>query len=176
MFVLVKIFFLFLLWECYVNAINNMNIFKKVAGILNNNNHPNDKVEREINLRKHLAYEKEMRPVFNEYMKSLDYIKHNWTYVYKSKDYNSKLANHIEKECWNAIKKYEDLQAIDKKHNKECLKGSKAFTQLAILYERRNDFESAINVCNKAISFGMDESKRITRLSNKLNNSGRRSL
>lgn len=151
----------------YAIIINNMNIFKKIADTTCNN-YSDEKAEREINLKQHLAYEKEMRPVFNKYMKSLDFIKNNWTYIYKNKDYNGKLAKRIEKECWNAIKKFEDLQIIDKKYNKECLKGSKAFTQLAILYERRNDFESAIKVCNKAISLGVDESQRITRLLNKL--------
>lgn len=120
--------------------------------------------QRERDFKKRESYEKEMRPVFNQYSTCLDYINHNWSKLYHSKNYNSKLAKNIEKKCWEAIYYYEDLQIIDMKHGEEGLHGSKAFMKLALIYERRGDFESGIEICKKAISLNVDESGRMKSL------------
>lgn len=120
--------------------------------------------QRERDFKKRESYEKEMRPVFNQYSTCLDYINHNWSKLYHSKNYNSKLSKNIEKKCWEAINYYEDLQIIDMKHGEEGLRGSKAFMKLALLYERRGDFESGIEVCKKAIYLNVDESGRMKSL------------
>lgn len=113
---------------------------------------------------KHFAYEKELRPVFNKYNKLLDLIQHQWPDLYKSKDYNSKLAAKIEKECDEAVSYFKEIQKIDSKYNQPVMNGSPIFTKLALLYERRGDYEKSIKVCKMAIEIGMDESKRMEKL------------
>lgn len=113
---------------------------------------------------KHLAYEKELRPVFNKYNKLLELIKHQWSDLYKSKDYNSKLATIIEKECSEAILYFKEIRKIDSKYNQPVMNGSPIFTKLVLLYERRGDYEKSIRVCKMAIEVGMNESKRMEKL------------
>ena len=111
-----------------------------------------------------MEYEKEFRPVFNKYSKLLELIKHQWPDLYKSKDYNSKLASKIEKECYEALSYYEQVQNIDRSHNQHTMNGSPVYTKLALLYERRGDYESGIEVCKMAIKVGMSEHGRMEKL------------
>lgn len=111
-----------------------------------------------------MEYEKEFRPVFNKYYELLELVKHQWSDLYKSKDYNSKLASKIEKECYEAISYYEQIQNIDRSHNQPTMNGSPVYTKLALLYERRSDYESGIEVCKMAIKVGMGEHRRMEKL------------
>lgn len=119
---------------------------------------PKDRAE------KHMKYETELRPVFNKYSELLEFIKHQWSDLYKSKDYNSKLAAKIEQECYKAITYYEQIRNIDKRHNQPMMNGSPAFTKLALLYERRGDYEKGIEVCKMATKAGMYEIGRMKKL------------
>lgn len=119
---------------------------------------PKDEVD------KRMEYERELRPVFNKYSDLLALIKRQWSDLYKSKDYNSKLASKIEKECYEAISYYEQVQNIDRRHNQPVMNGSPAYTKLALLYERRGDYENGIKVCKIAIKAGMDERNRMKSL------------
>ena len=111
-----------------------------------------------------MEYEKEFRPVFNKYSKLLELIKHQWPDLYKSKDYNSKLALKIEKECYEAISYFEQIQNIDKCHNQPVMNSSPMYTKLALLYERRGDYEKGIEACKMAIKVGMGEHGRMEKL------------
>lgn len=121
-------------------------------------NFPKDEVD------KHLEYEKELRPVFNKYSELLELIKRQWSDLYKSKDYNSKLALKIEKECYEAISYFEQVQNVDRRHNQPTMNESPVYTKLAILYERRGDYEKGIDVCKMAIRIGMSEDGRMEKL------------
>lgn len=112
----------------------------------------------------HMEYERELRPVFNKYSDLLALIKRQWSDLYKSKDYNSKLASKIEKECYEAISYYEQVQNIDRRHNQPTMNGSPVYTKLALLYERRGDYEKGIDVCKMAIRIGMSEHGRMEKL------------
>ena len=116
----------------------------------------------EIN--KHMEYEKELRPIFNKYSELLGLIKRQWSDLYKSKDYNSKFALKIEKECYEAISYFEQVQNIDRRHKQPTMNGSPVYTKLAILYERRGDYEKGIDVCKMAIRIGMCEHGRMKKL------------
>lgn len=119
---------------------------------------PKDEVD------KHIEYERELRPVFNKYSDLLALIKRQWSDLYKSKDYNSKLASKIEKECYEAISYYEQVQNIDRRHNQPTMNGSPVYTKLALLYERRGDYEKGIEICKMAIKVGMGEDGRMEKL------------
>lgn len=119
---------------------------------------PKDEVD------KHMEYERELRPVFNKYSDLLALIKRQWSDLYKSKDYNSKLASKIEKECYEAISYYEQVQNIDRRHNQPTMNGSPVYTKLALLYERRGDYEKGIEICKMAIKVGMGEDGRMEKL------------
>lgn len=119
---------------------------------------PKDEVD------KHMEYEKELRPVLNKYCELLKLVKHQWSDLYKSKDYNSKLASKIEKECYEAISYFEQVQNIDKRHNQPTMNGSPVYSKLAILYERRGDYEKGIEVCKMATKVGMSEYDRMEKL------------
>lgn len=147
-------------YDNWINYLNNGGTTEQWNRLIKENNWKfvDDEVE------KHFAYEREFRPVFNEYHKLLELIKHQWSDLYKSKNYDGKLATRIEKECREAISYYEMIKHIDLKHGQAPLNGSPAFTKLALLYERREDYEKAILVCKQAISQGMDERSRLTRM------------
>lgn len=119
---------------------------------------PKDEVD------KHMDYERELRPVFKKYSETVELIKHQWSDLYKSKNYNSKLASKIEKECYEAISYFEQVRNIDKRHNQPTMNGSPVYTKLAILYERRGDYEKGIEVCKMAIKVGMGEYGRMEKL------------
>lgn len=119
---------------------------------------PKDEVD------KHMEYEWELRPIFNKYSETLELIKNQWSNLYKSKDYNGKLASKIEKECYEAISYFEQVQDIDRRHNQPTMNGSPVYTKLALLYERRGDYEKGIEVCKMAIKVGMGEYGRMEKL------------
>lgn len=113
---------------------------------------------------KYMDYEKEMRPLFNKYLALLEQIEKQWSELYNSKNYKSKLSSTIEKECYEAMSYYEKVRNIDIKHEKEPLKGSKVITRLAMLYERQGNYEKSIEICKRACSLGMDERSRMLRM------------
>ena len=91
-------------------------------------------------------------------------IKSDWSRLIHIKDYKSTLANKIEKDCLAAIVLYEKIQKIDKKYDEDPMTGSPVFSKLALLYERRNEYENAISVCKKAYEFKIDETNRMLKL------------
>lgn len=113
---------------------------------------------------KFTEYDMELRPIFNKYLKLLNLIEQQWSDLYKSKDYNGRLASEVEKKCYKAISYYEQIQSIDLKHNQSTMNGSPIYTKLALLYERRRDYEKGIKVCKAAIKIGMNESGRMEKL------------
>lgn len=113
---------------------------------------------------KFMEYDTELRPVANKYLELSERIKRQWSDLYKSKNYNSKLASNIEKECYGAISYFEQMQIIDQKHNQQTMNGSPVYTKLALLYERRGDYEKGIEVCKMAIKVGMSEYGRMEKL------------
>ena len=112
----------------------------------------------------YLKCEKEIRPIFDKYSKLLEKIDKQWSILYNSKDYTSDLALKIEKECYEAIDYYKEMQKIDLKYNQAPLTGSKVFTKLPLLYERQGKFEESIKACKIACSLGVNESGRTARM------------
>lgn len=113
---------------------------------------------------KFARYQAELRPVADRYIELITQIKSDWSRLIHIKDYKSTLANKIEKDCLAAIVLYEKIQKIDKKYDEDPTTGSPVFSKLALLYERRNEYENAISVCKKAYEFKIDETNRMLKL------------
>lgn len=124
--------------------------------------------ESEKELEPFLKYQKELHKVFDKYLALMEIIEKEWSILYNSKDYSSKLAYKIEKECYEAINYYKKVREVDLKYGETPMSGSKAFTKLALLYERQGEFEKAVSVCKQAYSLGMDERKRMLRIIKKV--------
>lgn len=103
---------------------------------------------------RHLNYEKEFRPIFNEYNASLQRIKKDWSAMYKAKNYIGKSAERFERECLRNIELYKLMFRVEEKYGEDHLTAVEGYKRLAMLYERQGNFEKAANVCKDAILFG----------------------
>lgn len=102
---------------------------------------------------KHLKFEKEFRPIFNEYYASLQKIKKDWSVMYNLKEYSGKKAERFERECLHNIAVYKSMYSIETKYGEDHLTAVEGYKRLAMLYERQGNFEKAANVCKEAIQF-----------------------
>lgn len=111
-----------------------------------------------------MEYQEKLRPLSNEYYSLIEQIEKDWSTIYKLKDYTGALSQKIEKECTDAISYFSKMHAIDMKYGESSPKNIPPFKRLAMLYERQGKYESSIETCKNAISFGMDESSRMLRM------------
>lgn len=112
---------------------------------------------------KHLQYEQERRPIIDLFSWATGKIEKDWVQLYDSNDYHSKLAYTIEDNCYTAIGYYEELRKIDLKYHEQPMK-PKVFQRLALLYERQDEYEKAIDICKQACLYGIDERNRLKRM------------
>lgn len=108
-----------------------------------------------------MEYQKEVKPVADKYYTLLEKIEKDWSTLYNLKDYTGTLSQKIEQECLDSIHWFNKMHAIDIKYSETSPKNIPAFKRLAMLYERRSDYERAIDMCKQAISLGMDERSRM---------------
>ena len=120
----------------------------------------------------HLKFEKEFRPVFNEYYASLQKIKKEWSIMYNLKDYSGKKAEHFERECLHNISIYKQMYLIETKYDRDHLTAVEGYKRLAMLYEKQGNFEKAVAVCKEAILFGNLQEMKI-RLARAIKKAGR---
>lgn len=111
-----------------------------------------------------MEYQKEVKPVADKYYTLLEKIEKDWSILHNLKDYTGTLSQEIEQECLDSIHWFNKMHAIDIKYSETSPKNIPAFKRLAMLYERRSDYERAIDVCKQAISLGMDERSRMLRM------------
>lgn len=100
----------------------------------------------------------------NRYYSLMEQIQTNWTNLYNSKDYHGKLAKNMENDCLQDIRYYEELWNEEKKYETPDIRSVPTFTRLAMLYEKQGRYEECINICKKAIGFGVDERNRMNRM------------
>lgn len=56
------------------------------------------------------------------------------------------------------------MREIDIKYGERTPTNIPAFKRLAMLYERRTNYEKSVDICKQAISLGMDERSRMVRM------------
>lgn len=122
------------------------------------------KTKKQSELEKFVRYQAELRPVTDKYLELSTQIKSDWSKLIHTKDYKSNLSDKIEKDYLFAIRLYEKIQKIDKKYDEDPMTGSPVFSKLALLYERRKEYEKAIKICKTAYEFGIDETNRMLKL------------
>lgn len=121
---------------------------------------------------KQQKFEKEFRPVFNEYYAGVQKIKNDWSVMYNLKDYGGKRAERFERECLHNIAVYKLMYSIEAKYKEDHLTEVEGYKRLAMLYERQGNFEKAANICKEAISFGNLEGMKV-RLASAIKKAGR---
>lgn len=109
-----------------------------------------------------------IKPFEDKYYSLMEQIQNNWSKLYKSKDYHGELAKNMEKDCLQDIQYYEELRNEEKKYETPDVRSVPAFTRLAMLYEKQGRYEECINICKKAIGFGVDERNRMNRMIKKV--------
>ncbi|WP_138268363.1 tetratricopeptide repeat protein [Anaerofustis stercorihominis] len=110
------------------------------------------------------SYDREVKHVADRYFSLHHKIEENWSKLFQSKQYNSKLADIIEKDCIKDIEYYMEMRKIDIKYKLSSPNDIPALRRLAMLYEKQGRYEEAVKACNNAISLGMDEHKRLERI------------
>lgn len=108
--------------------------------------------------------ERRVRPIWDEYTFVCEGIERKWSELYHTKEYLGRTADIIEADCQKAIVLWKQIRNIDIEYGEEPMPGSPAHKRLAMLYEKQDRIQEAIDVCNDAISSGVDESKRLLRL------------
>lgn len=111
-----------------------------------------------------MKYQKEIKNISDKYYSLMEKIENDWSVLYNLGDYTGKLSNQFEKKCLEDIAYYEKMREIDIKYGERTPTNIPAFKRLAMLYERRTDYEKSINICKQAISLGMDERSRMVRM------------
>ncbi len=109
-------------------------------------------------------YLKEIKYSSDKYYDLLPRIQSNWSKLNQEKDYIGETAKQIEKDCIASIKYYTKMREIDEKYGENSPNNVPAITRLAMLYEKQEKFENAIQVCKNAYILGLDESSRLKRL------------
>ena len=105
-----------------------------------------------------------LKPFEDNYYSLMEQIQNNWSKLYKSKDYHGELAENMEKDCLQDIQYYKELWNEEEKYETPDVRSVPAFTRLAMLYEKQGRYEECINICKKAIGFGVDERNRMNRM------------
>lgn len=96
-------------------------------------------------------YQKKIKPISDEYYNMLNLIKEKWSVLYNSKNYDGTDSIEFEKLCIETIDLYKKMSSIDKKFGKKSPENVPAFKRLAMLYEKRKDYEKAVSVCVEAL-------------------------
>lgn len=110
------------------------------------------------------TYRNELNSISDPYYELLERIEQNWSVLYNAKTFNNVLSDQLERDCVDSIQLYEKLCAFYKKHGEKIPPNAPAFKRLAMLYEKRGEYEMAIAVCVRAISCGERGSKPSSRL------------
>lgn len=109
-------------------------------------------------------YLKEVDVVATRYYAKLQEIQNDWSVLYNLKVYTGHIADNLEQKCLANIEDYKEMRRIDKKYRQKTALNIPAFQRLAMLYEKQERFEEAVEVCKQACALGMDERGRMARM------------
>ena len=147
-------------YDNWLNFLNSGGTTKELESLKAKNNWKFKKSETKI----FLQYQNEVKSISDKYYSLMDNIQRDWSVLYNLKDYTGKIAHKIEEECFEDIALYNKMREIDMKYGESSPTNIPAFKRLAMLYEKQEKFEEAIDICKQACSFGMDERSRMIRM------------
>lgn len=95
-------------------------------------------------------------PFADDYYSGIEKIECMWAVLKNLDLLNSKDADTFEKLCTTNKKGYLNMIGFDKNHNKQFAPPPYApcYVRLAMLYEKRKEWDKAINICIEAIKYG----------------------
>ena len=98
-------------------------------------------------------------PYSNSYYQNMEKIEVMWSVIKNLDLMQSKEAEIFEKLCISNKCDYIKMNEFDKKHNKDYVipPHAPAFVRLAMLYEKQEQWQKAINICAEAIRNGAIE-------------------
>lgn len=105
-------------------------------------------------IEKYAQYEREMRPLWDEYYNDLKEIERDWSKLYNSKRYEGKFADMFETACLRNIELYKKMSQAEIEHGETPPPNAPAFKRLAMLYEKQGLYEEAVLVCRDALDNG----------------------
>ena len=121
---------------------------------------------------------KEMEKANAKYYNGLDKIESMWSVMYNLKSYEGSNADKFETICYESIKYLGIMINAQKNANygNSIPLHVPAYVRLAMLYEKREDYEKAINICADAIRAGFindgNKGKMYGRLARLIHKSG----
>lgn len=119
---------------------------------------------RESEVEKFERYLKEVKVYSDRYYKQMQEIQNDWSVMYNTGAYTGILAINFEKKCIANIADYVTMRKIDIKYGQKTATNIPAFKRLAMLYEKQERFNDAVEVCKQAYALGMDERGRMARM------------
>ena len=93
-------------------------------------------------------------PASDKYYKGLDRIETMWSVIQNLKMFTGDQADQLEMECKKNINSFHYMIEYDKKMGAQTPKHAPCFVRLAMLYEKQERYEEAINICVMAIQAG----------------------
>lgn len=116
---------------------------------------------------------KKFKKITSEYFPQMHKIENDWSALYKSKDYTGSMSEIIAEECKKNIELYKQMAELEKRYGSNPPPNAPAFRRLAMIYEKRKEFEKAASVCMDAIKAGAFGNDMYNRLSRMIKKAGR---
>jgi tetratricopeptide (TPR) repeat protein len=152
-------------------------IFSIVGGIIvalkrNNSNDTHNTICKETATKNYRAFYN--NPIIIEHFKNIEDIEKKYSVLYNLKDFHGQRMDNLISQCIRDITISEEYVAIHKKYGEEIPPSYVSFKRLAIIYEKRQEYDNAIQVCIKAIELGFtDNNEMYGRIARLLRKSGR---
>lgn len=124
-------------------------------------------------IEKYAQYEREMRPLWDEYYNDLKEIERDWSKLYNSKRYEGKFADMFETACLRNIELYKKMSQAEIEHGETPPPNAPSFKRLAMLYEKQGLYEEAVLVCRDALDNGAYGDKMASRFERMIKKSNR---
>mgnify|MGYP002855495927 CR=1 FL=1 len=98
----------------------------------------------------------QIKDTSKSYFENMDKLESMWAVVSNLRAYYSEAASELETLCYQNISEYHSMIAFEKIFNPDYVQPPRvpAYVRLAMLYEKREDYVNAIDVCVAAIKAG----------------------
>ncbi len=120
--------------------------------------------KREQTTRRFNEFQKELENVSKKYYDGIKQIESGWSLIYNLNDYNGMQAEQFEHLCLENITLYKEMCLINKNYGEKSPPNAPAFKRLAMLYEKRGQYEQSISICIDALQHGACGDKMQSRL------------
>lgn len=113
-------------------------------------------------------------PVINEHFKNIEDIENKYKVLYNLKEFFGPRMDNLIDHCERDISIVEEYIAVHHRFGQQIPPSYVSFKRLAIIYEKRQEYDAGIEVCLKAIKLGFtDNGDMYGRVARLLRKSGR---